>query len=220
MLRIIGAAAVSVAAVVGTNWAQEPKPDTKSSSGEDNLKASAGHTAIVRPGNSEYKQGIQAQQKLDYAKAIAHFTVAIKLDGQNADAFLQRGACQAIQHRDRDALRDFNRAIELKPDFADAYSKRGTILLDANRTDEGQRDLEKAVELNPRQADAQYLLGMLLLAMRNDPPSALRHLDKAAALSPKNGEVFKGRALVHRRLGNVAKAQEDESRAKKLGAVP
>jgi tetratricopeptide (TPR) repeat protein len=171
-------------------------------------------------GKVAYKKGIAAQKKLDFVKGVQLFSDAIQEDPENAEAYFRRGVCLAMQQRNDEALKDLNQAIELKPDFAEAYSKRGTILCDLEQNDEGQADFEKALALDPAQADAQYLLGLILFAIRNDPAAALPHLDRAAELRPKNGEIYKARALVHKQLGNLTKAQEDTSRARSLGAIP
>jgi tetratricopeptide (TPR) repeat protein len=150
--------------------------------------------------------------------AIEEFSKAIMLDPQYAEAYLQRGACRALERNDSKAMEDFNKAIELKADLAEAYSKRGTVLCDQDKMDAGQSDLEKAVSLDPKQADAQYLLGVILLGVRNEPTKALVHLDLAADLEPNNASVFEARALAHQDLGNAIQAANDRARATKLKA--
>jgi tetratricopeptide (TPR) repeat protein len=190
--------------------------DAASSTGS----GSSGKNTASERGATAYQQGIAAQERLEFDKAIEFLSTAIKEDDQNADAYFRIGVCLAMQKRDNEAIANLDQAIAMKPDFAEAYCKRGTIHCDHERNDAGQADLEKAVTLDPSLADGQFLLGLILWSIRDNPSAALPHLDKAAELDPQNGGIYKSRALVHKQLGNLTEAEEDSLRARKLGASP
>ena len=57
--------------------------------------------------------------------AIAHYTEAIKLKPDFANAYLRRGIAKLPKGQYFAALSDFDTAIRLKPDLVHAYISRG-----------------------------------------------------------------------------------------------
>ena len=82
--------------------------------------------------------------------------------------------------------------------------------------------LHHAHQLNPQDAGATALLyqSALELAQRSEQnsgnPEALRYLQEAAALAPGDPEPHRRMAAIYRRIGQIAKANQEERRAAEL----
>src|ERR1019366_6643794 len=74
-------------------------------------------------------QGTDGQDATDYIGAIAEYTKAIKLNPNDAHAYLNRGLAKFSLEDDRGAITDCNKAIELNPNYAMAYYLRGSAKL-------------------------------------------------------------------------------------------
>jgi tetratricopeptide (TPR) repeat protein len=74
---------------------------------------------------SEIDAGIAAYFSGDVDTAIAHYTKAIELKPDSAEAYEHRGVAYVPKKLYDQAIADFTKAIQLKPDFAVAYRLRG-----------------------------------------------------------------------------------------------
>lgn len=90
--------------------------------------------------------GVDIQLKA--AKTLDDFNQAIKLDGQNAYLYYNRGNFHAARKDYQLAIDDYTKAIELDSRLAEAYYNRGIIRLENTHTkNAGIADLSKAGEL-------------------------------------------------------------------------
>ena len=92
-------------------------------------------------------QGTDGQDATDYIGAIAEYTKAIKLNPNDAHAYLNRGLAKFSLEDDRGAITDCNKAIELNPNYAMAYYLRGSAKLPLKDKDGACLDWSKAGEL-------------------------------------------------------------------------
>ena len=65
------------------------------------------------------------EKQWQYEEAITHFTTAIKLKPDSAEAYINRGIAYYKKNDFDNAIKDFVKAIQLKPDSAEAYYNRG-----------------------------------------------------------------------------------------------
>jgi len=72
--------------------------------------------------------GVIASQRGDHAAALDQIDAAIRINGNDADAFNNRGIALKELKRPREALASFDRAIALRPAHPDAYTNRGNAL--------------------------------------------------------------------------------------------
>ena len=87
------------------------------------------HTVAIQVKNKTAQeildQGILRINQKEYGSAIEKFTMLIRLNPDDADAYAFRGQAKCLQLRYKEALEDFNKAIELQPEFAEVYDMRG-----------------------------------------------------------------------------------------------
>ena len=80
-------------------------------------------------------------------REIVDYTVAIRRDPQDADAYNNRGAAYSDLGQDERAIEDYNQAIRVNPQLAEAYYNRGYAYQSLGMTKEAERDFAKAKEL-------------------------------------------------------------------------
>lgn len=96
--------------------------------------------------NFNAAQGVDVQLKA--AKTLDDFNQAIRLDGQNAYLYYNRGNFHAARKDYRQAVDDYTQAIKLDARLAEAYYNRGLIRIEnTNSRSAGIADLSKAGEL-------------------------------------------------------------------------
>ncbi len=115
-----------------------------------------------------------------------------------------------------DALAQFNRAIDLKRDFAEAHVARALLNYRQGKPAAALPDLEFAAEREPANANILDRLGQIYVAL-DRTPDAVRVLQKAAELAPRDSTTLMhlGRALL--KAGNKEEASAVMARLRALG---
>jgi len=171
-------------------------------------------TVAKRPANPRAWQGLGWEKNLarDYDGALQCLDRALKLPGDDANAYSDRGVvCQNL-HRYEEALSDFNRALALKPNFADTYSNRSDLYIATGRFQLAVDDCDRAIELEPGSPRSYNNRGLALAGMRRYE-EALHDYDRALALNPDLYEVWFNRALALSALGRDELAIRDYSQS-------
>ncbi|MEI6122377.1 MAG: hypothetical protein WCQ95_01995 [Bacteroidota bacterium] len=80
---------------------------------------------ISKTAQELFDQGIMRIKEKEYNAAIEKFTLLIRINPEDADAYAFRGQAKCYQLRFTEALEDFNKALILQPEFAEVYDMRG-----------------------------------------------------------------------------------------------
>jgi hypothetical protein len=139
------------------------------------------------------QRGIARFEKNDLEGAIADFTRAIELNGQQLEfCFYFRGIALYRRGRLDDAVADLSKAITLKqhPRF---YGDRGNLLAQKGDLDSAIADLNKAIEIEPKYAKAYGDRGIVRL-MRGDDTAADLDFRKCFELDKTLESQFKAAA--------------------------
>jgi tetratricopeptide (TPR) repeat protein len=96
----------------------------------------------------------------DLDGAIAIFTLATKLDRENAGAYNSWGA--ALFERDNEgdldgAIKKYTRATELDPEYVDAILKKAQLLRLLSRAAEAADAFQRYLDLKPNAQDAEQV---------------------------------------------------------------
>ncbi len=167
--------------------------------GSDNSKRSA---TVIK----HYNQGVELLGKGDTAAAIAAFTRVIELEGNDAEAYNNRGVAYSAQKKLEEALRDFSRSIELKP--ADStYGNRAGVHFAMNRIDLAIADLTEALKLKP--TAEIYTDRGLGYAQTGKVDLAIADYAQAIRLNPKFARSYVLRGLLLLQTGKAEAAQKD-----------
>ena len=142
-----------------------------------------------------------------YRKALEDLDLAVELDPEDAEYWVDRGQTYHSLERYDEALADFDRAIELRPEDAGAIASRGETYRLMERYDEALADLNRAIELQPEYAWAIASRGRTYCSLERYD-EALADLNRAIELDADDWDFY-GRALVYHALGRRDQAQAD-----------
>lgn len=137
------------------------------------LLLAAGSALAQEPVSADHfsQRAIDRFEKNDFEGAIADFTKAIELKGQQLEfCFYFRGIALYRRGRLDDAIADLSKAISLKqhPRF---YDDRGNLLAQKGDFNGAIIDLNRAIEIHPKYAKAYGDRGIVQL-MRGDDTAA------------------------------------------------
>jgi tetratricopeptide (TPR) repeat protein len=131
---------------------------------------------------------------------------AAEFEARKADFLSLRG-------RMDDAQGDLEEAITTEPSLAEAEQSLGFLLLKKRNLDDAEKHFQQAVQLNPKDALNFYGQGLVEMAksgISDQPPAAIKALEKAAELNPDFAETWYNLALIY--------SQKDETLQKALVA--
>ncbi len=97
-------------------------------------------------------------------QAIAGFNLVIRLNPNDASAYLFRGNAYGQLKEYQKAIADYTQTLRLDPNYADAYNLRGLVYGMSGNRQKAITDLEKAANLYQQQGDtaqAQKVLDLL-----------------------------------------------------------
>ena len=99
------------------------------------------------------------EKQQQYEEAIKHYTEAIKLKPDLAEAYNNRGNVYTRKGEFDNAIRDHNTAIKLNPDNAPTYNNRGNAYARKREFDNAIGDYNTAIKLNPDDAPTYHNRG-------------------------------------------------------------
>lgn len=132
------------------------------------------------------------------SQAAAHYSRALSLKPQDAEAHLSRAVAYALLGQIELALADASRAIELVPKNAAAHNIRGMLHARLGRAGPALADLTRAIEIDPR---ANYLFDRgLVHQTAGDHAAAILDFSRAIELGFSRPECWyrRGISRLHR----------------------
>lgn len=171
--------------------------------------AFAGSTPERRAAALVARGAIRAQQG-QFARAVADFGRALRLDHTNAGALVERGYVHQQLGAYDAALRDYDAALVIQPGFELAMNRRAEAVEFRSRAFDTQlAELNEALTRAP--TDANTLNNRCWLRAINDTDLQLALADCNASLlaEPGDAATLDSRGLVNLKLQNYAAAQQD-----------
>jgi tetratricopeptide (TPR) repeat protein len=139
---------------------------------------------------------LSGEQTRAYDRAIADFTEALRLDGNNAVIYLNRGEAYA-QKADYDkAIADFTQAIRHNPNYARAYISRGLAYNYKGDPDRAIADYNQAIKVDPNDAAAYNNRGNAYYK-KGDYDRAIADFTQAIRLDPDDVAVYNNRGSAY-----------------------
>jgi tetratricopeptide (TPR) repeat protein len=141
---------------------------------------------------------------------------AIELDPHYVEAYAQLALYLSFQSIidpsfASEAQQAIDRALELDPNHELALLAAGVSCVNMAQYDRALACCERAVELNPNLASAWAYLGLAVLGAKKDGATALAHLDRAFALSPRDEAAYLWyhmKAPCHAQMGDIEGARD------------
>jgi tetratricopeptide (TPR) repeat protein len=151
----------------------------------------------------------------DRDAAIAQFRAAIKADPTEPDAHFGLGYLLWTNKQYEEAAPQFEAELAINPSHIQAILYLGDTRMQLNQPDKARPLLEKAIQLDPSLWLAHLDLGILDTSVdKND--DALREMRLAAKLKPDEVSVHWRLAQLDRKLGNIAEAKTEYTKANSL----
>jgi tetratricopeptide (TPR) repeat protein len=137
--------------------------------------------------------------------AVREYQRALRLDGENVEAYLGLAETYRLQDRMEEALRAYSQALRRAPNQAEGHLGMAELMINLGRPQAASRHLTEAIKLDEDRAYLRYRLGQMYLRDR-DYRGAREHLQHAVALAPWDG-------FYHFKLAEVHFAQRDYPQA-------
>ena len=126
--------------------------------------------------------------------AFDDYSMAIKINPDDADAYFYRGSTYGLKRNVGEVIKDYDKAIELNPDHVDAYVYRAGV---TNRDSALViKDYSKAIELNPNHGYA-YINRARAYRVKGEIDLAIKDYNKAIELNPNHAFAYVSRAEVY-----------------------
>ena len=141
-------------------------------------------------------------------EAIEHYSHAITLNPNNADAYHNRGVAYHAKGDFDRAIEDYTEVIKRNSNYAIAYSNRGDAYRNKDDYDRAIEDCSKAIGLNPDYAEAYYNRG-IAYENKGDYDRAIINYTKAIDLNPNYANAYNNRGVTYEKKSDFDRAIED-----------
>ena len=162
--------------------------------------------------NTYYNRGLALSQKKEYRKAVARYTVAVRLKRIFPHAYNNRGLVYRKMGDYENAIANYDAAIKQRPSYAVAYNNRGYAKRKLGRLKQAIEDYDKAIKLKSGYIAAFFNRGFAK-AKLGRLKEAIIDYGKAIRLKPDHVLALYNRALAHLESGSAKLARADFSKA-------
>jgi tetratricopeptide (TPR) repeat protein len=163
---------------------------------------------------AEFRAGIALMAPGHYDEAVAHFDRVLEMDPNRRDIYLRRAlAHQELGQADA-ALADYQAALDVNPRDAAVYSARGALYRERGDFPAALKEFDRAVQLS-QDTDA-YFQRAVTYDLMGDYRKAVEDFDQVVAAVRDAPHVLRARALVKRKLGDVAGYEADLRQAREF----
>ena len=149
-----------------------------------------------------------AKKQVWYDRAVGHYTEAIDLNSDFAEAYNNRGTTYYRKGEFDKAIQNYNKTIDLNPDYAEAYNNRGAAYADKGEFDRAIRDYTQAIDLNPDYANAYNNRG-ITYNDKDEFDKAIQDYNKAIDLNSDFADAYNNLGVAYHKKGNLDRAIQD-----------
>src|SRR2546428_563383 len=171
------------------------------------------HAAAIDPRSpvGQYSWGLALAQEGKLTEAIEHYTTALRIKPDYADAHINLGIALAQQGKLAEASEHYQQALHSKPDSADAHASWGLALAQQGKRAEAIDHYRQALQIKPGSAEVHIIWGTAL-ADRGRLAEASEHYRQALQIQPDHAAAQSNLLNVLRRLGT---GKEDATSSRK-----
>lgn len=163
-------------------------------------------------------RGVEYYNKGDWDRAIADFTMTIKVDPRYHEGWGDRGIAYYKKNDIARALKDLDEAIRLDPKYVKALYNRGVVYQGKNDYDRAIADYSRALDAEPQHSSALYNRCLARTIANRDLPLALGDCDQALRLAPDEAGRFNVRGTLFIKLSRFDDAIADYDSALKIAS--
>jgi tetratricopeptide (TPR) repeat protein len=173
---------------------------------------------MVQP-SAYYHRGCAYRQNKKLHDALADLNMAIQLNPDSVDPYLQRAGVYSDLEDLARALKDLDKAVQIDEDNVQAYTIRGGVFYRMGEHEEALLDFDRAIDIDPRAFYAYHDRGLVRSAM-HDYRAAIRDYSRAISIDPSHAFPYMNRALALSRTGDYVSAIADLNKALQRGRNP
>ncbi len=145
-------------------------------------------------------------------EALEYYTIAINLNGRDAESILDRAALNYRLGNESKALMDYTDALELTPGNMEALLMRAHIYSGMRDFKSARRDYETMLEIDPLNEEAY--IGLILLNDRDGRPrEALEQINSLIAVYPSHAVLYAIRGGMEHNRKQYERAEADLTKA-------
>jgi Flp pilus assembly protein TadD len=160
-------------------------------------------------------------QQQQYAAAAKKLQTIVSRNSSNPQAWFDLGFAQSHLNKPPDAAVAYKKAVELAPKWFEANLNLGIALAKSGDAAGAVPVLKHTVELKPSSGGDQSLGGAWLslaeVEEQTAPADSIAAYDRAAALMPKDSEIYVSAGNVLEKTGDLAGAEQRFQRAAEMG---
>jgi len=149
-------------------------------------------------------------------QALEDLNNALKAEPKDAEALFDRGRLYQSLNKPLLAMKDFDASIEVRPNDTEALGYRAKQNEQLGRIDKAIADYTAAIRENPRAHWAFIQRSLLYRDKKKDVDQALKDIDRAIALSPRNIDDWELRAETLLKAKRLKEAIADASKMVEL----
>jgi tetratricopeptide (TPR) repeat protein len=162
-----------------------------------------------------FNLGYNCDKKGNYARAIAHYTEALRLNPKYVEAYNNRGIAYFKQVDYQRAIADFNEALRLKPNYVNVYINRGLTRSKLGDPNGAIADYTEALRFEPKNAMAYNNRGFARY-LNGDFDGAIADCNEALRIDPNNVAAYDSRGCAYEAKGDYQKALADYDAALRI----
>lgn len=175
----------------------------------------AGQGASVEFAVAALNRAVAYDAKGDVDRAIADYSLAIRLQPDFGKALDRRGLDYTRQAKYERAIADFGAALKIAPNDQTAFNARGVAYSDMRDYRRAVADFTAAIRLDPNDKQALINRGHTFVDL-GDYDDAVADYSAAIRLDPTNAAAFNYRGVAYNRSGDHDRAIADYSAAIRL----
>jgi tetratricopeptide (TPR) repeat protein len=160
-------------------------------------------------------KGNEKASNKDYRVAMADYTQALKINPNDAKAYINRGNARDELGDKQGAITDYTQALKINPNYADAYYNRGIVRSELGDKQGAITDYTQALKINPNYADAYYSRGNARIKL-GDKQGAIADYNQAIKINPNDAYAYANRGAARSELRDKQGAITDFNQAIKI----
>lgn len=162
-----------------------------------------------------FMKGMIYKEKGDTANAMQTMQLAVQMDPDYYNAYIQLGLLAAAQHNPL-AIDYYRNALEIKPASEEALYNLGMYYQESEQYDMAINVYKSILQLDPVDFDSHFNMGVIYTEYLDSLGKAMENFNLAIRDNPQDPRGYFGRGKCYEKQGNITSATMDYKKALEL----